>query len=74
MTVLFFHDGVVLHGAFLTLAVLFWPFMIPYQVTVANAAPGASLSFPSWGAFVVLPVIAIYTASVFWLSTASCIK
>jgi cytochrome bd-type quinol oxidase subunit 2 len=32
MTVLFFM------AAFLTLAVLFWPFMIPYQVTVANAA------------------------------------
>jgi cytochrome d ubiquinol oxidase subunit II len=61
MTVLFFA------AAFLTLAVLFWPFMIPYQVTVANAAaPEASLSFLSWGAFVVLPVIAIYTASVFW--------
>jgi cytochrome bd ubiquinol oxidase subunit II len=62
MTVLFFI------AAFLTLAVLFWPFMIPYQVTVASAAaPEASLSFLSWGAFVVLPVIAIYTASVFWL-------
>lgn len=62
MTVLFFM------AAFLTLAVLFWPFMIPYQVTVASAAaPEASLSFPSWGAFVVLPVIAIYTTSVFWL-------
>jgi cytochrome bd ubiquinol oxidase subunit II len=69
MTVLFFM------AAFLTLALLFWPFMIPYQVTVANAAgPEASLSFPSWGAFVVLPVIAIYAASVFCSSTASCIK
>jgi cytochrome d ubiquinol oxidase subunit II len=32
MTVLFFM------AAFLTLALLFWPFMIPYQMTVANAA------------------------------------
>jgi cytochrome bd ubiquinol oxidase subunit II len=32
MTVLFFM------AAFLTLALLFWPFMIPYQVTVADAA------------------------------------
>jgi hypothetical protein len=32
MTVVFFL------AAFLTLAVLFWPYMIPYQVTVANAA------------------------------------
>jgi cytochrome bd ubiquinol oxidase subunit II len=32
MTVLFFI------AAFLTLAVLFWPYMIPYQVTIADAA------------------------------------
>ena len=62
MTVVFFV------AAFLTLAVMFWPYMIPYQVTVANAAaPEASLSFLFWGAVVVLPVIAIYTASVYWL-------
>jgi cytochrome d ubiquinol oxidase subunit II len=63
MTVLFFI------AAFLTLAVLFWPYMIPYQVTVANAAaPEKSLSFLFWGAGVfVLPVIAIYTAAVYWV-------
>ncbi len=75
------HDGlpfamtVVFYiAAFLTLAVLFWPYMIPYQVTVAGAAaPEASLSFLSWGAFVVLPLIAIYTGSVFFgCSEASC--
>jgi cytochrome bd ubiquinol oxidase subunit II len=62
MTVVFFV------AAFLTLAVLFWPYMIPYQVTVANAvAPDKSLSFLFWGAGVfVLPVIAIYTAVVYW--------
>jgi cytochrome d ubiquinol oxidase subunit II len=56
-------------AAFLTLAVLFWPYMIPYQVTVANAAaPDKSLSFLFWGAGVfVLPVIAIYTAVVYWV-------
>jgi len=62
MTVVFFI------AAFLTLAVLFWPYMIPYQLTVANAAaPDASLWFLFWGAVIVLPVIAIYTASVYWL-------
>jgi cytochrome d ubiquinol oxidase subunit II len=63
MTVMFFI------AAFLTLAVLFWPYMIPYQVTVANAAaPDKSLSFLFWGAGVfVLPVIAIYTAAVYWV-------
>jgi cytochrome d ubiquinol oxidase subunit II len=63
MTVLFFL------AAFATLAVLFWPFMIPYAITVGNAAaPESSLSFLFWGAGVfVLPVIAIYTGVVYWL-------
>jgi len=63
MTVAFFF------AAFLTLAVLFWPYMIPYQVTVANAAaPDKSLTFLFWGAGVfVLPVIVIYTAVVYWV-------
>jgi cytochrome bd ubiquinol oxidase subunit II len=62
MTVLFFI------AAFLTLAMLFWPYMIPYQVTLAEAAaPDASLKFLFWGAIVVLPVIAIYTIGVYWV-------
>ena len=63
MTVVFFV------AAFLTLAVLFWPYMIPYQVTVADAAaPEKSLSFLFWGAGVfVLPLIVIYTAVVYWV-------
>src|SRR6516162_4827102 len=62
MTVVFFV------ASFLTLAVLFWPYMIPYQVTVADAAaPEKSLSFLFWGAgLFVLPVIVIYTAVVYW--------
>jgi cytochrome d ubiquinol oxidase subunit II len=62
MTVVFFI------ASFLSLAVLFWPYMIPYQVTVADAAaPEKSLSFLFWGAGVfVLPVIVIYTAVVYW--------
>ncbi len=42
--------------------------MIPYSVTVGNAAaPEASLSFLFWGAgLFVLPVIAIYTIAVYW--------
>ena len=63
MTVVFFL------AAFATLAVMFWPFMIPYSITVGNAAaPEASLSFLFWGAgLFVLPVIAIYTGTVYWL-------
>jgi cytochrome bd ubiquinol oxidase subunit II len=45
MTVVFFV------ASFLTLAVLFWPYMIPYHVTVADAAaPDKSLSCMFWGA------------------------
>jgi cytochrome bd ubiquinol oxidase subunit II len=63
MTVVFFI------ASFLTLAVLFWPYMIPYQVTMTDAAaPDKSLSFLFWGAGVfVLPVIVIYTAAVYWV-------
>ena len=56
-------------AALLSLAVMFWPYMIPYSVTVGSAAaPENSLSFLFWGAGVfVLPVIAVYTAVVYWL-------
>jgi cytochrome bd ubiquinol oxidase subunit II len=56
-TVLFFLS------AFAFLAAAFWPYMIPYSVTVANAAaPESSLSFLFWGAGVVaLPVVVIYS-------------
>jgi cytochrome d ubiquinol oxidase subunit II len=69
MTMLFFV------AAFLTLAVLFWPYMIPYRITVANAAaPDASLSFLFWGAIVVLPAIAMYTITVYWLFRGKLIR
>jgi cytochrome d ubiquinol oxidase subunit II len=63
MTVLFFL------AAFLTLGVMFWPFMIPYTVTVARAAaPETSLAFLFYGAgLFVLPVIVIYTVGVYWI-------
>jgi cytochrome d ubiquinol oxidase subunit II len=55
-------------AAYLTLGVMFWPYMIPYSVTVANAAnPDASLDFLFRGAVVILPVIAIYTFGVYWV-------
>jgi cytochrome d ubiquinol oxidase subunit II len=54
--------------AFLTLGVMFWPYMVPYQITVANAAaPDVSLRFLFYGGVVVLPVIAIYTIGVYWV-------
>ena len=62
MTVVFFL------AAFLSLGVMFWPYMIPYSLTVANAAaPDASLRFLFYGGVVVLPVIAAYTIGVYWV-------
>jgi len=62
MTVVFFL------AAFLSLGVTFWPYMIPYSITVANAAaPDASLRFLFYGGVVVLPVIAVYTIGVYWV-------
>ena len=62
MTALFFL------AAFLSLGVMFWPYMIPYSITVAGAAaPEASLRFLFYGGVVVLPVIAAYTIGVYWV-------
>jgi cytochrome bd ubiquinol oxidase subunit II len=62
MTALFFL------ASFLTLGVMFWPYMIPYSLTVAGtAAPDASLRFLFYGGMVVLPVIAAYTIGVYWV-------
>ena len=54
-------------SAFGTLAISFWPYMIPYEVTVYEAAsPPASLRFMFWGAgLVVLPITVGYTATVY---------
>jgi cytochrome d ubiquinol oxidase subunit II len=55
-------------AAFLSLGVMFWPYMIPYSVTVASAAaPEASLRFLLFAGVIVLPVIAIYTIGVYWV-------
>jgi cytochrome bd ubiquinol oxidase subunit II len=56
-------------SAFLRLAVSFWPYMIPYSITVQQAAaPTQSLEFLFWGAgVIVLPVVLIYTAVVYWI-------
>jgi len=62
MTVVFFI------AAYLSLGVMFWPYMIPYSITVAQAAsPDASLQFLFYGGVVVLPVIAAYTIGVYWV-------
>jgi cytochrome bd ubiquinol oxidase subunit II len=49
--------------AYAMLAISFWPYMIPFSLTIAAAAaPHASLAFMFWGAgIVVYPLMLIYT-------------
>ena len=51
-------------AAFGTLAISFWPYMIPFSITISEAAaPRASLAFMFWGAgLFVFPLMLIYTA------------
>ena len=51
-------------SAFGTLAISFWPYMIPFVITVEEAAsPHSSLAFMFWGEGVfIFPLILIYTA------------
>jgi cytochrome d ubiquinol oxidase subunit II len=51
-------------AAFGTLAISFWPYMIPFSITIEDAAaPHASLAFMFWGAgLFVFPLMLVYTA------------
>ncbi len=50
-------------AAFATLAISFWPYMIPFAITIADAAaPHSSLAFMFWGAgLFVFPLMLLYT-------------
>jgi cytochrome bd ubiquinol oxidase subunit II len=49
-------------SAFGTLALSFWPYMIPSVITVDQAAaPHSSLMFMFWGGVVVFPLMLLYT-------------
>jgi cytochrome d ubiquinol oxidase subunit II len=51
-------------AAFGTLAISFWPYMIPFAITIADAAaPHSSLAFMFWGeGLFVFPLMLLYTA------------
>jgi cytochrome bd ubiquinol oxidase subunit II len=51
-------------SAFATLALSFWPYMIPFVVTIeSGAAPHSSLAFMFWGeGLFVFPLMLLYTA------------
>jgi cytochrome d ubiquinol oxidase subunit II len=59
---------VVFLASYLALAGSFWPYMIPYSVTITNAAaPVETLRFLFYGAgIVIFPLILIYTGVVYW--------
>ena len=60
----FYMVAVIFAASFGTLAISFWPYMIPFSVTIDEAAaPHSSLAFMFWGAgLFVFPLMLIYTA------------
>jgi cytochrome d ubiquinol oxidase subunit II len=64
----FFLTALFFLASYSTLGVMFWPYIVPYSITVANAAaPEASLGFIFYGGVIVLPVIAAYSAAVYYV-------
>jgi cytochrome bd ubiquinol oxidase subunit II len=58
----FYTVAVIFVSAFGTLALSFWPYMIPFVITVDEAAaPQSSLAFMFWGGVVVFPLMLLYT-------------
>ena len=55
--------AIIFAAAFGTLAISFWPYMIPYRITIAEAAaPHSSLAFMFWGAGIfIFPLTLLYT-------------
>ena len=55
--------AIIFAAAFGTLAISFWPFMVPFSITIDQAAaPPASLGFMFWAGVFVFPLMLIYTA------------
>jgi cytochrome d ubiquinol oxidase subunit II len=56
--------AIIFLAAFGTLAISFWPYMIPFSITIDQAAaPHSSLAFMFWGAgLFVFPLTLLYTA------------
>jgi cytochrome d ubiquinol oxidase subunit II len=58
----FYMVALIFVSAFGTLALSFWPYMIPFVITIDEAAaPHSSLAFMFWGGVVVFPLMLIYT-------------
>jgi cytochrome d ubiquinol oxidase subunit II len=58
----FYTVAAIFVSAFGTLALSFWPYMIPFVITVDEAAaPPSSLMFMFWGGVLVFPMMLLYT-------------
>jgi cytochrome d ubiquinol oxidase subunit II len=59
----FYMVALIFAAAFGTLAVSFWPYMIPFSITIEEAAaPHSSLAFMFWGeGLFVFPLMLLYT-------------
>jgi cytochrome d ubiquinol oxidase subunit II len=60
----FYMVSLIFVAAFGTLAISFWPYMIPFSITIEDAsAPHSSLAFMFWGeGLFVFPLMLVYTA------------
>jgi cytochrome bd ubiquinol oxidase subunit II len=58
----FYMVALIFVSAFGTLALSFWPYIIPFVITIdEGAAPRSSLMFMFWGGVVVFPLMLLYT-------------
>jgi cytochrome d ubiquinol oxidase subunit II len=60
----FYMAALIFAAAFGTLAISFWPYMIPFAITIDDAAaPHSSLAFMFWGEGIfVFPLMLVYSA------------
>lgn len=62
----FVYCVLMMASAFGSLALSFWPYMMPYSLTIEQAAaPAASLQFMFWGAIVMFPLVIFYFVRVY---------
>ena len=56
----------IMASAFGSLALSFWPYMMPYSLTIEQAAaPAVSLQFMFWGAIIMFPLVVYYFLRVY---------
>ena len=61
----FYMVALIFAAAFGTLAISFWPYMVPFSITIDEAAsPHSTLAFMFWGGgLFVFPLMLVYTAT-----------